>query len=155
MHRQSRLQKLLLTLSAFVLLTTASAGVTLAQGAKEKSLYERLGGYDAVAAVVDDFVGRLVQDPQFAKFFAGFSNDSKKRIRQHIVDQFCAAAGGPCLYTGRDMRTTHQGIGITEADWNAAAKHLVASLDKFKVPKREKDDLLAFVSGLKKEIVEK
>ncbi len=155
MLKQSRLSKLLLTLSALVLLTTACARVSLAQAAKEKSLYERLGGYDAIAAVVDDFVGRLVQDPQFARFFTGFSVDSKKRIRQHIVDQFCAAAGGPCLYTGREMRTVHQGLGITEADWNAAAKHLVASLDKFKVPKREKDDLLAFVSGLKKDIVEK
>jgi hemoglobin len=155
MLKQSRLSKLLLTLSALVLLTTACASVSLAQAAKEKSLYERLGGYDAIALVVDDFVGRLVQDPQFARFFTGFSVDSKKRIRQHIVDQFCAAAGGPCLYTGREMRTVHQGLGITEADWNAAAKHLVASLDKFKVPKREKDDLLAFVSSLKKDIVEK
>jgi hemoglobin len=154
MRKQSRLSKTLLTLFALVLLTSVSATGARAQ-TQEKSLYERLGGYNAIAAVVDDFVGKLIQDPQFSRFFAGFSNDSKKRIRQHIVDQFCAAAGGPCIYTGRDMKTSHQGIGITEADWNAAAKHLVATLDKFKVPKKEKDDLLAFVSGLKKDIVEK
>jgi hemoglobin len=154
MRKQPLLTSTLLTLCALVLLSTASA--TFAQGqTKEKSLYERLGGYDAIAAVVDDFVGRLIQDPQFSRFFVGLSNDSKKRVRQHIVDQFCAAAGGPCIYTGRAMRTSHEGLGITEADWNAAAKHLVATLDKFKVPKKEKDDLLAFVSSVKKDIVEK
>jgi hemoglobin len=124
-------------------------------GQEKKSLYSRLGGYDAVAAVVDDFIGRLVADKRFAKFFVGHSEDSLKKLRQHIVDQFCAAAGGPCLYTGRDMKTSHKGLGITEDDWNAAAAHLVASLDKFKVPKAEKDDLLAFVTSLKKDIVEK
>lgn len=155
MRKQSRLSKTLLTLCALALLTSFAGAVALGQQAKEKSLYQRLGGYEAIAAVVDEFVGRLVNDPQFARFFVGLSNDSKKRVRQHIVDQFCAAAGGPCLYTGREMKTSHQGLGITEADWNAAAKHLVATLDKFKVPKKEQDDLLAFVSSVKKDIVEK
>jgi len=123
--------------------------------AQEKSLYQRLGGYDALAAVVDDFVGRLVADKQFEKFFVGQSNDSKKRIRQHVLDLFCSATGGPCIYTGRDMKTSHTGLGITESDWNAAAKHLVASLDKFKVPEKEKGEVLAFVTTLKKDIVEK
>jgi hemoglobin len=121
----------------------------------QKSLYERLGGYNAIAAVVDDFIGRLVSDKQFAPFFQGHSTDSLKRIRQHIVDQFCEAAGGPCIYTGRDMKTSHKGLGITEPQWDAAAKHLVATLDKFKVPAKEKDELLAFVTSLKKDIVEK
>ncbi len=121
----------------------------------KKSLYDRLGGYNAVAAVVDDFIGRLVADKRFTKFFVGHSEDSLKKIRQHIVDQFCAAAGGPCLYTGRDMKTSHKGLGITADDWDAAAKHLVESLDKFNVPKAEKDDLLTFVTSLRKDIVEK
>lgn len=120
----------------------------------ERTLYQRLGGYDAIAAAVDDFVGRLVGDRRFARFFAGFSNDSKRRIRQHIIDQLCAAAGGPCVYTGRSMRTSHEGLGITEEDWNAAARHLVASLDRFHVPQREKDEVLAIVNTLKSEIVE-
>jgi hemoglobin len=122
---------------------------------QEKSLYQRVGGYDALAAVVDDFITRLVTDKQFEKFFAGAGNDSKKRIRQHILDQFCAATGGPCVYNGRDMKTSHTGLGITNAEWDAAAKHLVASLDKFKVPEREKGEILAFVTSLKKDIVEK
>src|SRR6201990_145341 len=106
-------------------LTVALAGAARAQDARvnQTPLYERLGGYTAIAAVVDDFVGRLIADKQFERFFAGHSTDSKKRIRQHIVDQFCAAAGGPCIYTGRPMKESHAGLGITEADWDAAAKH--------------------------------
>ncbi len=143
-------------LAAAVLIVYLSGMASAQDGMmKQKSLYERLGGYNAVAAVVDDFVGRLIADKQFERFFAGHSTDSKKRIRQHIVDQLCAAAGGPCIYTGRTMKDSHAGLGITEAEWNAAAKHLVASLDKFKVGEQEKTDLLAFVSSLKADIVEK
>ena len=128
---------------------------TVTTGQDKKSLYARLGGYDAIALVVDDFITRLATDKRFEKFFTGFSDDSKKRLRQHILDQFCAAAGGPCVYTGREMRTSHKGLGITDADWDAAAKHLVAALDKYKVPEAEKNDLLAFVVTQKKDIVEK
>jgi hemoglobin len=151
-----KLSQVLLPLCALSLLLSLSAGrQTHAQGPQKKSLYERLGGYDAIAAVVDDFVVRLVTDKQFERFFVGHSTDSKKRIRQHILDQFCAAAGGPCIYTGRTMKDSHAGLGITEAEWDAAAKHLVESLNKYKVGKEEQDELLAFVSGLKKDIVEK
>ena len=122
---------------------------------EKKTLYARLGGYDAIAAVVDDFVGRLVADKRLNKFFVGHSEDSLHKIRQHVVDQICNAAGGPCLYTGRDMRTSHHGLGITSEDWDASVKHLVATLDKFKVPKAEQDELLAVVSTLKKDIVDK
>jgi hemoglobin len=144
--------------SALVLALLIAASVAaqcMGQNKSEKSLYNRVGGYDALAAVVDDFIGRLVADKRFEKFFVGHSEDSTKRIRQHILDQFCAATGGPCIYTGRDMKTTHKGLGITEADWDASAKHLVASLDKFKVPEKEKNELLVFVTSLKKDIVEK
>jgi len=153
MQTNSRFQRTMLF--GLVLSLLLMVGSSLPAHAQEKSLYQRLGGYDALAAVVDDFVGRLVADKQFDKFFVGHSVDSKKRIRQHILDQFCAATGGPCIYTGRDMKTSHMGLGITEADWDAAAKHLVASLDKFKVPEKEKGEVLAFVTTLKKDIVEK
>lgn len=122
---------------------------------KPKSLYQRLGGYDAIAAVTDDFIGRLATDKVLSRFFVGHSEDSLKRIRQHVVDQLCAATGGPCIYTGRDMKTSHKGMGISEAEWNIAAGHLVATLDKFKVPAKEKDEVLGAVSSLKKDIVEK
>src|SRR6266545_3607353 len=129
--------------------------ITSPPAQEKKSLYTRLGGYDAIALVVDDFITRLATDKRFERFFAGFSDDSKKRLRQHILDQFCAAAGGPCVYTGREMKTAHAGLKISEDDWNAAAKHLVAALDKYKVPEAEKNDLLAFVVSQKKDIVEK
>jgi hemoglobin len=154
---QKKLRVFKTAASCLVLALVLTIGV-IAKGMPqtgEKSLYDRVGGYNALAAVVDDFIGRLVSDKRFEKFFAGFSTDSKKRIRQHILDQFCAATGGPCIYMGRDMKTTHAGVGITEADWDAAAKHLVTSLDKFKVPEKEKGELLAFVTSLKKDIVEK
>jgi hemoglobin len=128
---------------------------TMSTAQDKKTLYARLGGYDAIALVVDDFIHRLATDKRFEKFFTGFSEDSQKRLRQHILDQFCMAAGGPCVYTGREMRTVHKGLGITEADWDAAAKHLVAALDKYKVPEAEKNELLAFVVTQKKDIVEK
>ena len=122
---------------------------------ENKSLYARLGGYDAIAAVVDDFVGRLVADKGLNKFFVGHSEDSLKKIRMHVINQLCEATRGPCNYTGRDMRTSHHGLGITNADWDASVKHLVATLDKFKVPKAEQDELLAVVGTLKKDIVDK
>lgn len=119
------------------------------------SLYKRLGGYDALAAVADDWLGRLMKDERLSQFFKGVSEDSQKRIRQLALDQLCAATGGPCVYIGRDMKTVHKGLGITEADWDMAVKHLVASLDKFKVGKAEKDDLLKALGGLKADIVDK
>lgn len=155
MQNRRRLLSTTVSILALSLFLTCSTGASAMAQGSEKSLYQRVGGYDALAAVVDDFIGRLVSDKRFEKFFAGFSVDSKKRIRQHILDQFCAAAGGPCIYMGRDMKTTHGGLGITEADWDAAVKHLTASIDKFKVPEKEKGELLAFVASLKKDMVEK
>ncbi|MGH8713795.1 MAG: group I truncated hemoglobin [Casimicrobiaceae bacterium] len=119
------------------------------------SLYKRLGGYDALAAVTDDFLGRLATDQQFGRFFVGHSADSIKRIRQLIVDQLCAATGGPCVYVGRDMKIAHAGLGITEKDWDGSVKLLVATLDKFSVPAQEKDEVLGAIGGLKNDIVEK
>lgn len=138
-----------LLLTAVILL---SASLTV--NAQNKSLYQRLGGYDALAAVTDDFIGRLASDKDIGRFFVGASDDSKKRIRQLVLDQLCAATGGPCIYIGRDMKTVHKGLKITEKDWDASVKHLTATLDKFKVPKKEKEEVLGAISSLKKDIVE-
>lgn len=155
MQRQRLLVGMVLPLIALFLVMSwgATASPVLAQDKTEKSLYERLGGYDAIAAVCDEFIKRLAGDKQLSRFLVGLSDDSKKRLRQHLVNQFCAATGGPCIYTGRDMKTVHTGLGISEAEWETGAKHLVDTLDKFKVPKKEKDEVVAFVSGLKKDIV--
>jgi len=121
--------------------------------AGEQSLYKRLGGYDALAAVVDDFIGRLATDKQLGRFFDGHSTESLRRIRQLVVDQLCAAAGGPCYYTGRTMKASHEGLGITDADWQIGVNHLGATLDKFKVPERERKEVTAAISALRKDIV--
>jgi hemoglobin len=136
-------------------LAGALATTVSAQAPKGASLYKRLGGYDAIAAVTDDFVPRLASDPQLSKYFAGAGKDTQMRIRQHVVDFICNATGGPCLYTGRPMKTAHAGLGISESDWEVSLRHFVATLDRFKVPTQEKDELLAAVSGLKADIVEK
>jgi hemoglobin len=122
---------------------------------ESQSLYKRLGGYDALAAVTDDFVGRLVGDKQLTRFFNGVSTDSRKRIRQLVLDQLCAATGGPCLYIGRSMRATHEGLGITEDDWNIAVKLFGQTLDKFKVPKPEQGEVVNLLGTLKPDIVDK
>ncbi len=130
------------------------AALSASAPAQEKSLYQRLGGYDALAAVTDDFIGRLAGDATLAKFFGGLSTNSQQRLRQLIVDQLCSLTGGPCVYIGREMKTAHAGLGITEEDWNRSVQHLVATLDKFKVPEREKREVLGALTQLKSDIVE-
>lgn len=153
MHRLTAfLSFTLLALAAVVPFCVAPQAAVAQQQA---TLYHRLGGYDAIAAVTDDFLARLSGDPQFKHFFGGISTDSQKKLRQHIVDFLCSATGGPCVYTGRDMKTAHAGLGITEADWNASVVHLTATLDKFKVPEKEKGEVLAAVTSLKADIVTK
>ncbi|MDO8727412.1 MAG: group 1 truncated hemoglobin [Candidatus Methanoperedens sp.] len=120
----------------------------------QKNLYERLGGYDPISAVVDDFMQRQFTDKQVGRFYVGHSTNSKKRLRQLITEMICEITGGPAKYVGRDMRTAHAGLGITGGDWEVTVKNLTASLDKFKVPQKEKDELLANVAGLRPVIVE-
>ena len=129
-----------------------SAGPASAQ--QPDSLYKRIGGYDAIAAVVDNFVPKLVKDPMLAKYFV-HSQDTLMHIRQLAVDMVCNATGGPCVYVGRDMKTAHKGLGITGAEWDVAVKHFVATLDQVKVPSKEKDELVKVVSALRADIVEK
>lgn len=140
---------------SIVLFALLASPVMNASAQGGKSLYDRLGGYDALAAVTDEFIGRLATDKTLGRFFVGASDNSKMRIRQLVVDQLCAATGGPCKYIGRDMKTSHKGLGITEEDWNIAVKHLVATLTKFKVPEKEQKEVAAAISGLKADIVEK
>jgi hemoglobin len=142
-----------------VVLLAVLSGLTLtaalASAQSGDSLYKRLGGYDALAAVSDDFIGRLVSDPVLRRFFDPFSTDSKARIRQLVVEQLCMATGGPCVYTGRPTKTAHAGAGISEKDWDASVVHLTATLDKFNVPAKEKAEVLTLVATLKPDIVDK
>src|ERR1700690_4093663 len=144
---------LYVTLTALAAVVSFYAAPPQAFAQQQQTLYQRLGGHDAISAVTDDFLGRLATDPQLKRFFVGHNQEGLSRIRLHIIDFLCVATGGPCSYTGQDMKTAHTGLGITEDDWNVTVKHLVATLDKFKVPEREKSEVLAPVSGLKGDIV--
>jgi hemoglobin len=118
----------------------------------EKSLYDRLGGKPAITAVVDDFVGRVAADNRINGKFA---NADLPRLKMMLVDQICQASGGPCTYTGRDMKTAHTGMGISGSEFDALVRDLVATLNRFKVPEREKNELLAALGPMKNDIVER
>src|SRR5437899_1608501 len=119
------------------------------------SLYARLGGYDAIAAVADDLLPRLMSDPQLGRFGAHRAADSIRREKQLLIDFLCASAGGPLYYTGRDMATSHKGMEISAKDWEIFLGHLRATLDKFQVPDGERRDVLAFIESTRAVIVER
>jgi hemoglobin len=123
----------------------------------QKSLYDRLGGKAAIVAVVDDFVANCAADKRINSFFAKTAADKNRlaAFKNKLVDQICEAAGGPCKYTGQDMKTAHQGMGISNADFNALVEDLTKSLDKFKVGKAEQDQLLGVLGPMRGQIVEK
>jgi len=120
------------------------------------SLYSRLGGYDAIAAVLDDLLPRLRDDPRLRRFWTSpRSIDSNNSERQLAVDFISASAGGPTFYLGRDMKTSHKGMGIDQDDYAAFKKHMAATLEKFNVPERERNDVMSFISSLESDIVKK
>lgn len=121
----------------------------------ETTLYERLGGYDAINAVANNLLPRLMSDPLLARFWENRGTDGLEREKQLLIDFLCCSAGGPLLYTGRDMATSHKGMGITEDDWTAFMGHVNATLDEFKVPETERGEVIAFIESTKADIVEK
>ncbi len=150
-HRLASLAMILglaLTVSACNSLGAPSPGTAVT----EKSLYDRLGGKTAITAIVDDFVGRVAAD---TRINGKFANANIPRLKSMLVDQICQASGGPCTYTGRDMKSTHAGMGVSSSDFDALVGDLVASLNTFKVPEREKNELLGALGPMKGDIVEK
>lgn len=143
-----------ITLSMFLL--TLVGCQTMEQTSKstitDKPLYERLGGKPAITAVVEDFVGRVASDNRINGKFA---NTDIPRLKTLLIEQICQASGGPCTYTGRSMKDTHAGMGVSNADFDALVGNLVATLNKFKVPEREKKELLGALGPMKRDIVEK
>ncbi len=122
---------------------------------KPASLYTRLGGYDAIAAVVDDLLPRLRSDALLGRFWTSpRSADTNNRERQLAVDFIAAAAGGPTFYLGRDMKLAHTGMGITKTDYAAFMRCLAITLDTFNVPEAERFDVAAFAASLEEQIVE-
>ena len=122
---------------------------------KPASLYTRLGGYDAIAAVVDDLLPRLRADDLLSRFWVSpRSVNTHNRERQLAVDFIVSAAGGPTIYLGRDMRMSHKVMGITKADYAAFMRCLSASMDKFEVREPERGEVVAFAISLEPDIVE-
>jgi hemoglobin len=115
------------------------------------SLYERLGGLNAISAVVDSFVARCAGDDRINSKFA---RTDVPRLKKMLVDQVCEASGGPCTYLGRDMRATHDGMGVTAGEFDALVEDLVATLNEFEVPKAEQDELLGALAPMRGDIVE-
>lgn len=120
----------------------------------QKSLYERLGGYDGLTAFANDLLPRLQSDSQLGRFWKHRGDDGIAREKQLLIDYLCSSAGGPMYYTGRDMKLSHVGMKISEADWSVFLRHAGATMSALKVPKQECDEIVAFVQGLKKDIVE-
>jgi len=120
----------------------------------KKTLYERLGGYDAISAVCTNLLPRLQADPHLARFWQHRGEDGLKREKQLLIDFLCSSAGGPLYYTGRDMKTTHKGMRISETDWSVFLRHLHATLEAFQVPQAERDEVVAFVQSTKNDMVE-
>ena len=115
------------------------------------SLYERLGGLDAITAVVDSFAARCAGDDRINR---KFERTDIPRLKKMLVDQVCEATGGPCTYTGRAMRETHDGMEVTAGEFDALVEDLVATLDEFEVPKAEQDELLGLLGPMREDIVE-
>lgn len=118
------------------------------------SLYKRLGGYDGIAAIVETLFGLMREDQRFVRFGTGRSIESKKRAQQLTVEQICALSGGPCYYMGRDMKTSHAGLGITDAEWDANLELTKQALRKNGIAGGEEQEILALFERYRHDIVE-
>jgi hemoglobin len=120
------------------------------------SLYKRIGGYDVIAAVAHDFIDWILTDKQLGRLFvSGYSEERVKAIRQQVVNQLCELTGGPCSYMGRDMKTVHKGLGITDSDWKTAVDLLTRALTKYQVAPQEQSEFMQIIWKMKSMIVEK
>lgn len=144
----------LMTVLLIVLSNNGSSG--FAQEKKEKSLYERLGGVYAIATVVDDFIERLlVNDVLNSNPAIKEARDRvpKAGLKFRVTALVCQVTGGPEVYTGRNMKEAHKHLNITEKEWDAMVADFKKTLDKFKVPQKEQNELFAIVGSTKSDIV--
>lgn len=134
----------------------AIAGFGSAAAETHASLYDRLGGMPAIHAVVDDLVTRILADTRVNKWFAhaGSSPEMAAAYKAKLADFLCQGTGGPCRYEGADITAAHKGRGITEEAFSAVVEDLVATLDKFHVPEKEKADLLNILGPMKTAVVQ-
>ena len=123
------------------------------RGSAEPSLYKRLGGREGIRGVVDDFVAALVADSRVNARFKDLKPADVERVKTNLSDQMCQATGGPCSYLGKDMKETHKGMRITEAEWNATVEDLVTALTKRNVSEKDRNELLGLLGPMKADIV--
>ncbi|MGQ0648765.1 MAG: group I truncated hemoglobin [Gemmatimonadaceae bacterium] len=137
--------------------TADTAAMAPAAAMTPQSLHDRLGGHAAIVSVVDGFVANVAADTRINKRFSRVASDTAamRQFKQKLVDQICQGTGGPCTYTGLDMKTAHQGMGLTDADFDALVEDLVRALDGAGVQQKEKDDLLAVLGPMRADIVTK
>jgi len=117
------------------------------------TLYKRLGGREGIALVVGDFVTNMAGDSRVNARFKDMKGPETEKLKSNLADQICDATGGPCSYLGRDMKTTHKGMKITDSEWNATVENLVKALDKNKVDPKDKTELLGLLGPMKADIV--
>lgn len=145
---------ILIPMAALILTACASApSDTPSSAPATPTLYQRLGGREAIKQVVDDFVANLAADPRVNARFKGLDAAKMAKLQTDLADQICDVTGGPCAYLGRDMKTVHAGMKITEAEWNATVEDLVKTLNKFKVGPKEQQELLSALGSMKQDIV--
>ena len=118
------------------------------------TLYERLGGYDAIAAVADMLMVRIKDDSKLRRFYDHRGADGIAREQQLLVDFLSESTGGPMVYTGRKMKPVHVGMSLDDEDWKRAMDHLAATLDIFEVSEQERSEVMGFHENLKSMIVE-
>jgi hemoglobin len=155
--------KRLFTLKRFSLLVSTIAVLCSFSFAQEKmmtkqeaSLYDRLGGVYAIATVVDDFIDRVIDDPVLnanPKIREARDRVPKAGLKYRVTELVCQTTGGPCKYTGRSMKESHQHLNITEKEWDALVADFKTTLDKFKVPEKEQKELFDIVGSTKSDIV--
>jgi len=147
--------RLLPAFTALVVLAAMSACTTL-EAPREASLFSRLGGKSAIDAVVNDFVDTVRADKRITnqKVANRMETIDVGRLKSLVAEMVCEGTGGPCKYSGRPMKETHQGLGISEADFNYVVDDLVKTLDKYEVPEKEKNELLAILGPMQPDIVE-
>ena len=153
-RRIKRIGAAVCLLAALTATTSARGAARVRQGqaAAQKSLYERLGGLEAISAVVDEFIKIAGADERINKKFA--KTAQPERVRLHFIEQICMLTGGPCKYTGDSMKKAHHHMGLTEGEFGAGVEDLTQALDKFNVPAQEKGEFLTALAQFKKEIVE-
>ncbi len=140
--------------SRIVLLVAAlNLAACATMGDPSPTLYKRLGGRDRIALVVGDFVTNMTGDSRVNARFKDMKGTDVEKLKSSLADQICDATGGPCSYLGRDMKTTHKGMSITEAEWNATVENLTKALDKYNVAPQDKSELLGMLGPMKADIV--